>query len=65
MHQPSAPTPEYGAPTLPLLQPEHPARGYCVKCNRPITAGQPSRHTARTASASRYAVPYEHQECPE
>lgn len=63
MHQPSTPTPEYGAPPLPIIDP-HPARGRCAICVQPIRQGQPSTQVTM-ATATTGPVPYRHTGCTE
>lgn len=64
MHQPSAPTPDYGAPVLPIIDP-NPARGRCAICVQPIRQGQPSTHITPTTATTGTAVPYRHTSCTE
>jgi hypothetical protein len=65
VHQPSAPTPEYGAPVLPIIDP-NPPRGRCAICVQPIRQGQPSTQvTPAIGITATSAIPYRHKSCAE
>lgn len=69
MSTPSAPVPEYGAPSLPITSTPTPtSRGRCATCTQPIRDDQDARHVK---APYRYAteptigpLPYEHTHCP-
>lgn len=68
MHQPSAPTPEYGAPALTITS-RGSRRGRCANCTTPIYDDQDARQLpvigrVHYAGGETRPRPYQHTECP-
>lgn len=69
-HTPSAPTPEYGAPDIPVIPPAPSHRGRCAMCTKPIYDTEeavqlsPARYRA-LGEPRDYPRPYQHTECPQ